>query len=264
MDDQMKNDDKEKENEQPVSDTDQKNKKDSVSKESKTLPGFHMMLFVDSKNGMIKQMGIGQAAIEIILTCVIALIIVLAAGWGVSASHAHTMENEVKELTGKNETLTADNKNLTEKNDELDQKITALSNTVNIKTKTENKEKAEDQSAHEPTGFPLSASAAAPSEGDNKMVIYTASAGSNVIASGDGVVEDIAANADYGTVITIDHENGYKSMYYNAGDAMIKKGDKVVRGSVLFTVGESNVQLGYQISKDGANVDPMTLTKIDG
>ena len=95
--DQFKTD-KEKENEQPVSDTDQKNKKDSVSKESKTRPGFHMMLFVDSKNGMIKQMGIGQAAIEIILTCVIALIIVLAAGWGVSASHAHTMENEVKEL----------------------------------------------------------------------------------------------------------------------------------------------------------------------
>lgn len=254
----MKNDEKVKDQ------TEEKVSSDEKSSTSKVRPGIHMMLFVDSKDGMIKQMGVGQMAIEITLTCVIALIIVLAAGWGVSANHAHSAEKEVKELTEENEKITADNKTLSEKNDELDQKISALSNTVNIKTKTENKEKAENQSAHEPTGFPLSASAASPETGDDKMVIYTASAGSNVIAAGDGTVEDIQSDADFGNVVIIDHEDGYKSKYYNAGSPTVKKGDKVVRGSVLFTVDETNVKLGYQISEDDALIDPMKLTKIDG
>lgn len=246
---------------------DQNKPKEEKTKEEKTKkkrPSFHMMLFVDSNDGTIKQMGIGQRVIEVTLAVITALLIIFAIGWGVSAYHAHVADVDRQALTEKNDKLTKDNDALNETNDELEQKISALSNTVNIKTKTENQEKAADESAREPSGFPLSSSAATPESSDNDMVIYTASSGTNVIASGDGTVADISPDTDYGNVITIDHGDGYKSMYYNAGDPMVKKGDKVVRGSVLFTVGDSNTKLGYQISKDGTNVDPMTLTKIDG
>ncbi len=226
--------------------------------------GFHMMLFVDSKDGMIKQMGIGQRVIEITMAGIAALIIVLAVGWGVTAHHAGTADAENVLLREKTDKLTADNEILTGKNEELNKKIDALSSTVNIKVKNEKQAAQEDESAHEPTGFPLSASAATPETGSNNMVIYTASAGTNVIASGDGTVTQILPDADYGTVITIDHGNGYKSLYYNSGKSMVKKGDKIVRGSVLFVVEDTNTKLGYQISKENEFIDPMKLTRIDG
>ena len=241
-----------------------KREEGSQSGKTATRQGFHMMLFVDSKDGMIKQMGIGQRVIEITLASVAALIMILAVGWGVTAYKAGTAAAENAQLKEKTDKLTADNEALTETNEELNKKIDALSSTVNIKVKNEKQAAQEDESAHEPTGFPLSASAATPETGSNNMVIYTASAGTNVIASGDGTVTQILPDADYGTVITVDHGNGYKSLYYNSGKAMVKKGDKIVRGSVLFAVGDTDTKLGYQISKDDKFIDPMKLTRIDG
>jgi murein DD-endopeptidase MepM/ murein hydrolase activator NlpD len=242
--------------------TDKEEKKENPK--STVRQGFHMMLFVDSKDGMIKQMGIGQRVIEVTLASIAALIIVLAVGWGISAYHGAASDRENAELKEQAQDLTAKNDALTETNDELNKKIDALSSTVNIKVKNEKQAAKEDESAHEPTGFPLSASAATPETGSNNMVIYTAAAGTNVIAAGDGTVTQILPDADYGQVITVDHGNGYKSMYYNNGKAMVKKGDKVVRGSVLFSIDDSSTKLGYQISKDDKLVDPMTLTVIDG
>ncbi len=51
---------------------------------------------------------------------------------------------------------------------------------------------------------------------------------------------------------------------YNSGKSMVKKGDKIVRGSVLFVVEDTNTKLGYQISKENEFIDPMKLTRIDG
>ena len=99
---------------------------------------------------------------------------------------------------------------------------------------------------------------------EKKEIIFTAAAGINVIASGAGTVTAVGADVDYGNVITIDHGNGYVSHYRNGGDAMVKIGAEVTRGSILFVVGEDNTDTGYSISKDDTYVDPMEMIEING
>ena len=45
---------------------------------------------------------------------------------------------------------------------------------------------------------------------------------------------------------------------------MIKEGDEVVRGAILYVIGEDNTTLGYQIMYDEKYIDPMELINIDG
>ena len=62
----------------------------------------------------------------------------------------------------------------------------------------------------------------------------------------------------------IDHGNGYFSVYRNNGVALVKSGEQLGKGYILFTMGEDNAVLGYQIMKDDQYIDPMTLIDING
>ena len=116
-----------------------------------------------------------------------------------------------------------------------------------------------------PVGFPMSSSASLEeAEGENPMVKLTGSEGNSIIASGDGTIISIATDTTYNQCIKIDHGNGYVSIYRNNGDAMVKEGDEVVRGAILFVIGEENTELGYQITYDDKYINPMELINIDG
>ena len=45
---------------------------------------------------------------------------------------------------------------------------------------------------------------------------------------------------------------------------MVKEGDEVVRGAILYVIGEDNTELGYEIMYDDKYIDPMELINIDG
>ena len=62
----------------------------------------------------------------------------------------------------------------------------------------------------------------------------------------------------------VDHGNGYCSVYRNNGTALVKTGEELGKGYILFTIGEDNQKLGYQIIKDDAYIDPMTMIDING
>lgn len=96
------------------------------------------------------------------------------------------------------------------------------------------------------------------------MVKLNGSVGSSIIASADGTVTSITTDSGYLHCIKIDHGNGYQSIYRNDGDAMIKEGDEVVRGAIMYVIGEENTELGYQIMYDEKYIDPMELINIDG
>ena len=116
-----------------------------------------------------------------------------------------------------------------------------------------------------PMGFPMSSSASlAEADGEDKLVKLSGSEGSSVIASGDGTVVVVATDSQYANIIKIDHGNGYISIYRNDGDPMVKEGDEVVRGAILYVLGEDNTELGYQITYDEKYIDPMELINIDG
>lgn len=147
----------------------------------------------------------------------------------------------------------------------LNAKMEALSTAVNEKAQTAEELQMELEQQSLPTDFPLTGSAGIEevTEGD-PMVIFTASDGITVVASAKGTVTTIEEDETYGNKITVDHGNGYISVYRNQGEVQVKAGDEVAKGTTLFLIGENNKQLAYQIMKDGVYISPTEMLSING
>ena len=226
---------------------------------------YMLMLFMDSKEGRIRQMGFGPRLVETSMVITVAVIVTL----GVIC---YREMRQIEELTAQNEqqrqnieTLSEENDNLVSLREELMNKVTILSDTINQKVEEEEALEQEMAQAHMPVGFPMSASASLEeAEGEDPMVRLTGSEGSSVIASADGRIVSITTDSAYRHCIRIDHGNGYFSIYRNDGDVMKKEGEDVVRGEILYVIGEENTELGYQIMYNEKYIDPMDLINIDG
>lgn len=116
--------------------------------------------------------------------------------------------------------------------------------------KDEDEENTEEAASEEPTGDPI--------------LIITAEKGATVIASGSGTVTSVTADIKYGNVITIDHGNGYISMYRNKGNSLVHEGDSVTRGATLIVIDDDNTTLGYQIKSGDSFINPEDLVEING
>ena len=64
--------------------------------------------------------------------------------------------------------------------------------------------------------------------------------------------------------MTIDHGNGYITLYYNGGNPLVKKGDKVTKDTVLFEIGSFNTNVAFQIIENGTYISPMSFVDIQG
>jgi murein DD-endopeptidase MepM/ murein hydrolase activator NlpD len=89
-----------------------------------------------------------------------------------------------------------------------------------------------------------------------------AEVGAEVKAVADGTVEEVVSNA-LGNCITIDHKNGYKTIYANLDDNNVTVGTEFKKGDVIAKVGEtaiceSNIEshLHFELIKDGKCIDP--------
>lgn len=93
---------------------------------------------------------------------------------------------------------------------------------------------------------------------------FTAPTGTEVYATGDGVVEGTygskRSKASYGQWVVIDHGYGYKTLYGHLDSFKAKKGQKIKRGDVVGYVGNTGGSVGphlhYEVQKDGKPVDP--------
>lgn len=230
------------------------------------------MLFVDSKEGRIRQMGIEPNVVESVAATVVAIIAVLVIlciinGHRIDALKEERTANreEIENQAAQISELQEENADLISLREELTDKVTILSDTINQKVEAEEAQEQERAQAHMPVGFPMSSSASlSEAGGEDPMVKLNGSVGSSIIASADGTVISITTDSGYLHCIKIDHGNGYNSIYRNDGDVMIKEGDEVVRGAILYVIGEDNTELGYQITYDEKYIDPMDLINIDG
>ena len=96
------------------------------------------------------------------------------------------------------------------------------------------------------------------------IAVFEGSEGASVVAAGNGTVLNVEQDATYGFKLTVDHGNGYISLYYNGGNPKVEKGDTVTKDTVLYEIGSFNKKVAFQIIENGTYISPMTLVEIQG
>lgn len=230
------------------------------------------------KAGAVGAVTVGAFLLLLVLVCYVVYSSITLSD---SLERGKKQMNQIVQLQEENEKLTVEK-------EELEGKVSILSETINQKVEIEQAQAEKDAEEHLPKGFPLSGTAQLKTEevtaddaedadddeddaaqemhanSERKEVIFQAAAGVNVITSGAGMVIAVDADIDYGNVVSVDHGNGYISIYRNAGDPLVKVGSEVERAELLYVVGEDNLELGYSISENGNYVDPMEMIEING
>lgn len=147
----------------------------------------------------------------------------------------------------------------------LNGKIDILSDTVNQKTEAENTLKEQMVQQSTPNLFPMTGSASIEeiTEGEPACIL-NGTEGTTVVATAGGVVTAVEEDPDYGNRVTVDHGNGYVTIYRNKGECLVKVGDTVVQKTTLFIIGSGNTRLNYQIQMDGVFINPMQMIEISG
>jgi murein DD-endopeptidase MepM/ murein hydrolase activator NlpD len=91
---------------------------------------------------------------------------------------------------------------------------------------------------------------------------FSAPVGTPVHATADGVVESVTRTArGLGNRILINHGSGYKTLYACMDELKVRRGQKVKRGELIGTVGDSGMSaaphLHYEVHLDGEPVNPI-------
>jgi murein DD-endopeptidase MepM/ murein hydrolase activator NlpD len=90
---------------------------------------------------------------------------------------------------------------------------------------------------------------------------FTAPLGTEIYATGDGVVESIIQEKrGYGNHIVINHGFGYKTLYAHLDRSNVRRGQKVKRGDIIGFVGNTGLSLAphlhYEVHLNDVAVDP--------
>jgi murein DD-endopeptidase MepM/ murein hydrolase activator NlpD len=91
---------------------------------------------------------------------------------------------------------------------------------------------------------------------------FTASTGTDIYATGDGVVEKTeSSHRGYGNSIIIDHGFGMETLYGHLDHFNVRPGQKVKRGDVIGFVGNTGLStaphLHYEVMRNSEKVNPM-------
>jgi len=88
-----------------------------------------------------------------------------------------------------------------------------------------------------------------------------ASIGTAIVAPADGVITFSGPKPGFGNFIQIDHGYGVETIFGHASTLSVKKGQKVIRGDKIATVGNTGYSTGphvhYEVRVNGTPVDPL-------
>lgn len=98
----------------------------------------------------------------------------------------------------------------------------------------------------------------------HKGMDFTARRGTAVHTTGDGVVVEIkSSRRGYGNRIVVDHGFGYKTRYAHLHTIGVKEGQKVKRGEIIGTVGNTGLSNGphlhYEVIKNNIQINPINF-----
>ncbi len=245
---------------------------------------YTFMVISGDSDGSTKSMHLNHAKTQILAYTAFAVALVIICYIIYSAitiNHLKTIEVEQKV---KIDELIAENSTMEASNAELDTKVQQLSAALNQRLEDEQISAEEAENKAIPSGFPLTGTASmTPAVDDpsdtqitkiteenkdtatgNPLVLFDASEGNTVIASGSGTVQTVTTDAKLGNIVTIDHGNGYISIYRNQGDPLVSEGSAIDKGAIIFVITEDNKVLGYQIQQDDKYINPEELIEING
>ena len=90
---------------------------------------------------------------------------------------------------------------------------------------------------------------------------FTAPRGTEIYATGDGVIELAKWNSGYGKCVIIDHGFGYKTKYAHCKKLNCRKGQKIKKGEVIAFLGNTGQSTGphlhYEVIKNNNKVNPV-------
>ncbi len=97
----------------------------------------------------------------------------------------------------------------------------------------------------------------------NPGINIAARKGAAVIASESGRVSLVSWLPGYGTIIIVQHREGYRTVYGNLASATVKQGGTVRSGEKLGVVGAAlgKAFLHFEVWRDQTRLDPTTLLK---
>ncbi len=98
----------------------------------------------------------------------------------------------------------------------------------------------------------------------HKGMDFAVPSGSDIFATGDGVVKKVTRGGGYGIHVVIKHNyGGYETLYAHMIRAKAKKGDKVKRGDVIGYVGSTGTSTAphvhYEVRKNGQALNPINF-----
>lgn len=247
-----------------------------ASKRHKRKNGYTVLIVSDSTEKNLKKFHVNTGILSIILfvlflaaACYVEFTAILSHG---ATERSETYAGQITALQDENERLKSENESLQKEVANLNQNLTQQEALVQ---RSEETLQAAEQEKNMPKGFPASGAAQLKETGteddtgmqpiaEQKEVIFVAAVSTNVTAAGAGTVLEVTPTEGEPVVVSIDHGNGYVSMYRNMGAAKVTAGDHVEQGTVLFEVSEHNTEIGYRISKDGTYLEPMEIIEIKG
>ncbi len=92
-----------------------------------------------------------------------------------------------------------------------------------------------------------------------ERLVFMSLAGSSVIVTADGTVQEISEDGTLAYTVTIDHKNGYRSVYAFDGTPLVTEGSEVKQGDKLFVSEDEDFLSGYEIIFGGDPVDPSQI-----
>ncbi len=101
----------------------------------------------------------------------------------------------------------------------------------------------------------------------HKGIDFTASKGTPIYATGDGVVNSAYRSSSYGNVIFLNHGYGYQTRYAHMSKFNVKKGERVKRGQIIGFVGNTgrsvSDHLHYEVLFKGTHINPINFFQRD-
>lgn len=93
-----------------------------------------------------------------------------------------------------------------------------------------------------------------------------AGSGTAIYATQSGTVTSACYNEAYGNMVTINHANGYSSLYGHMTNYIVSVGDYVTQGQTIGYVGSTGWSTGphlhFTIYYNGSDVNPMNYVSM--